>query len=1212
MQTNPQPKWQFWIDRGGTFTDIIAVKPDGEISAHKVLSENPDVYEDAALEGIRQALGLTSHDTIPSERIAAVKMGTTVATNALLERKGEPTVLAITRGLEDQLEIGTQARPDIFARKISKPGVLYSEVVSIDERIHADGTVETPLNPDNVRHDLQSAYDKGFRAIAIVLMHAYAHPTHEAEVTRIARDIGFTQVSASHDVMPLIKFVGRGDTTTVDAYLSPVLHRYVTRFLKGFSGDTESAQPLIQFMTSSGGLTQANKFRGRDAILSGPAGGIVGMVETASRAGFDHVIGFDMGGTSTDVSHYATAYERTFETEVAGVRLQTPMLRIHTVAAGGGSILHFDGQRFRVGPDSAGANPGPKCYGRGGPLTVTDANVCVGKIQPDYFPKVFGKSSNKPLDVTGTVQAFAELAHKIGSGHTAQSVADGFLKIAVENMANAIKEISVARGYDVTQYALNCFGAAGGQHACAIADTLGMNTVLIDPYSGLLSAYGMGLAKQRVTRECSIEKDLTKSNLENIFQTATEFQRECETELKDSEGPDVSVTSNIKAHLRYKGSDTSISVDLDAETASMRAAFEKQHQTEFGFISSEKPVQISMLSVSSESNPQTPPQANRNAVKNTPKPEHVDIFSNGTNLIAPVYRREHIDARTKITGPALIIEPNQTVIVEPGWSGALNTNDQLVLHRQTPRASETLGTNVDPVRLEVFNNLFKSIAEQMGEVLRKTSQSVNIKERLDFSCAIFDGQGNLVANAPHVPVHLGSMDQSVRSVIQHAKDKDGNSTLSPGDIYMLNAPYDGGTHLPDITVVTPVFDDDGEDVLFFTASRGHHEDIGGMTPGSMTPRATNINEEGVYIDPFLIAESGTFRDAAVEDLLTTHPFPARAPQKNIADLKAQVAANARGADELTQSIRKYGLAAVLAYMGHVQDNAEEAVRNLISTLESGSFETVTDQGARIAVKIDIDQKKRTARVDFSGTSPTQENNFNAPAPIARAAVLYAFRVLVDANIPINAGCLRALDIVLPQDSMLNPKHPAAVVAGNVETSQVITNCIFAALGVLASSQGTMNNLTFGNDRYQYYETLCSGSPAGIDANGTGFDGTAAVQVHMTNTRLTDPEILETRYPVLVEEFSIQRGSGGKGQWCGGDGTKRALRFLEPMSCAILSGYRDVQPFGIKGGAPGMRGRNTIKRADGATTALASCDQTDVSFGDVLIIETPTGGGFGTA
>jgi 5-oxoprolinase (ATP-hydrolysing) len=1197
-------KWQFWIDRGGTFTDVVARTPEGKILARKLLSEHPSAYRDAALEGIRQFLGVPTDAPIPSEHIASVKMGTTVATNALLERKGDATLLVITQGLKDQLEIGTQARPDIFAKKIVKPEMLYTRVVEAVERVRADGTVETPLDLTSLKTQLKEARADGIDAVAIVFMHAYAYPAHERQAAALARELGFGQVSASHAVSPLIKIVARGDTSVADAYLSPILRRYVERISSAF--DHEDTRVL--FMASSGGLKSAAMFRGRDAILSGPAGGVVGMAETSQHAGFDKVIGFDMGGTSTDVSHIAGEYERTFETQVAGVRLTVPMLRIHSVAAGGGSILTYDGARFRVGPQSAGASPGPKCYRAGGPLTVTDANLMVGKLDPAFFPKIFGPGRDEPLDSDGVRAGFAELAQQVGNERSPEEVADGFIRIAVENMANAIKKISVERGYDVTEYALNCFGSAGGQHACLIADTLGIEAVLIHPLSGLLSAYGMGLAHIRASRERSIEAPLNADTMRKIENLAFDLGSETTEELLDEgvEHDDIAIQTFM--HLRYDGADTALPIPF-SEPDIMARDFEMLHRQRFGFISPEKSIFAAAIEVEAAGGGEVAeiarPGTTLESVSETASAQVCDttrFYSSGAWRDAPVYLRKQINPGMKLMGPALLIEPNQTVVIEDGWQLEVSPRNDLVLRRSVPRPRERLGTEADPVLLEVFNNLFMSIAEQMGEALRNTAQSVNIKERLDFSCAIFDTEGHLVANAPHLPVHLGSMDRSVETIIRLRR-----SEMRPGDVYMLNAPYNGGTHLPDITVVTPVFDEQGTEILFYVASRGHHADVGGITPGSMTPRATTIEEEGVYIDNVKLVDQGRFLEDETRALLQGAKYPARQPDKNIADLKAQVAASAKGEAELHKMVAHFGLDVVKAYMQHVQNNAEASVRRLLARLSDGHFRVEMDQGTCVEVRISVDRETRTARVDFTGTSPQQANNFNAPEPVTRAAVLYTFRVMVDEPIPMNAGCLKPIEIIIPDGSMLSPTYPAAVVAGNVETSQIVTNALFAALGALGSTQGTMNNLTFGNEQVQYYETLCSGAPA-----GPGFSGAAGVHVHMTNTRLTDPEILELRYPVLLEEFSIRRGSGGVGKWNSGDGTRRVIRFLERMDCAILSSSREVPPFGLDGGAPGETGNNLVRRKNGSQEQLKGCDQTVLEPGEAIIIVTPTGGGFGHA
>ncbi|MCK8781959.1 hydantoinase B/oxoprolinase family protein [Rhizobium sp. NTR19] len=1199
-------KWDFWIDRGGTFTDIVGRRPDGTLVAHKVLSENPEAYRDAAVQGIRELLGLNAGEPIPSDLIGAVKMGTTVATNALLERKGERTLLVTTRGFRDALAIGYQARTDIFAKKIIKPELLYSGVVEVDERVRADGTVEATPDEAAVRADLQAEYDAGFRAVAIVFMHAYRYPAHEQAVATIAREIGFTQVSVSHEVSPLIKLVGRGDTTVVDAYLSPILRRYVDQVASELGADGEGG-PQLMFMQSSGGLTAARLFQGKDAILSGPAGGVVGAVETSRLAGFDRMVGFDMGGTSTDVSHYDGELERSFETEVAGVRMRAPMMSIHTVAAGGGSILHFENGRFRVGPDSAGANPGPKAYRRGGPLTVTDANVMLGKLSPELFPKIFGPNRDQPLDADAVRAAFEEMAKVVGDGRTPEDVADGFLAIAVENMANAVKKISVQRGYDVTHYALTCFGGAGGQHACLTADALGISTVLIHPFSGILSAYGMGLADIRATRQRTVSAPLAAA-LAELAPVRDELTASVLEEMASQGVTGEHADVLHRAHLRYQGTDTTLSVAV-TDAADMTAAFEAAHKKQFGFIFENRDIIFEAYEVEAigggadSSEPEFDldvaiPQAG----------EQTKFFSGGAWRDAPVHRRSDIGPGARANGPCLIVEPHQTIVVEEGWAFEITRLNHVVLKRVAELSrAKAVGTQADPVLLEVFNNLFMSIAEQMGVTLQNTASSVNIKERLDFSCAVFDENGALVANAPHMPVHLGSMDRSVETVIAANKGK-----IRPGDVFALNAPYNGGTHLPDITVVTPVFDEKGENILFYVASRGHHADVGGTAPGSMTPLATTVDEEGVLFDNVLLVDRGRFDEVGITKLLSEHPYPARNVAQNVADLRAQIAANEKGVHEMRKMIAQFGLDVVQAYMGHVQDNAEESVRRVLEKLNDAEFTYPTDQGGVIKVKITVDKEKREATVDFTGTSEQKKNNFNAPEPVTRAAVLYVFRVMVESSIPMNAGCLKPIRIIVPEGSMLKPQYPAAVVAGNVETSQHVTNALFGALGALAASQGTMNNLTFGNDTYQYYETLCSGSPAGQFNDGSGFDGTDAVHVHMTNSRLTDPEILETRYPVLLEDFHIRDNSGGKGKFSAGNGTKRTIRFLEKMDCAILSSHRTIRPHGLAGGEAGEMGRTTVRRLDGTIEELAGCDHTIIDAGEAVTVQTPTAGGFGAA
>jgi 5-oxoprolinase (ATP-hydrolysing) len=1189
-------RWQFWIDRGGTFTDVVARRPDGVLVTHKLLSENPGRYPDPAVAAIRHLLGVAPGDPVPGYRIEAVRLGTTVATNALLERKGEPTVLVITRGFRDALRIAYQNRPRLFDRQIVLPELLYSRVIEARERVSADGEVLVRLDEQHVDRALRAAYREGLRAVAVVCLHGYRFPAHEQRIGEIARRAGFTQVSLSHETSPLMKLVPRGDTTVADAYLSPVLGRYASRVTEELRG------VRLQFMQSSGGLTDASTFRGKDSVLSGPAGGIVGMARTSAAAGFDKVIGFDMGGTSTDVSHYAGEYERQYETQVAGFRMRAPMLSIHTVAAGGGSILRFDSGRYQVGPDSAGANPGPAAYRRGGPLTVTDANVMLGRIQPGHFPRVFGPGGDQPLDAETVRDRFAALAAEIGDGRGPEEVAAGFLEIAVANMANAIKKISVQRGYDVTEYVLATFGGAGGQHACAVADALGMTRILIHPYAGVLSAYGMGLADVTAMRETALEVPLGEQAGPQLQAALERLEAQARDELTGQGVPDERIRAVHRVHLRYHGTDTALVIPA-GPPETMAKAFEEAYLRRFSFLMPGKPITVEAVSVelTGASEPVAEGAAPRPSRETPARPAAARVFTGGRWARVNLCRREDLDPGDAVRGPAVIVEANATTVVEPGWTATLNDLDHLVLSRAGAAAGrQAIGTGVDPVRLEIFNNLFMSIAEQMGYRLQATAHSVNVKERLDFSCAIFDIEGNLIVNAPHMPVHLGSMGESVKQVVA-----DRRGTMKPGDAYVLNDPYHGGTHLPDITVITPVFAEDDGEILFYVASRGHHAEIGGITPCSMPAFSTRIEEEGVLIRNWLLVENGRLREAQTAQMLRSAPYPSRNPGANLADLRAQIAANEKGVRELRATVDHYGLDVVRAYMGHVQDNAEESVRRVISVLQDGCYAYELDNGAVINVTIRVDRARRTAEVDFTGTSAQLPDNFNAPSSVAMAAVLYVFRTLVDDDIPLNSGCLKPLRVIIPPGTMLSPQYPAAVVAGNVETSQAVTGALYAALGIMAEGSGTMNNLTFGNDRYQYYETVASGSGA-----GDGFAGTDVVQTHMTNSRLTDPEVLEWRYPVRVLSHEIRPGSGGPGRWRGGHGGRRRIRFLEPMTVTMLSGHRRVPPYGMAGGGPGGLGRHWIEHPDGSATSMRGRDSVTVGPGDELVLETPGGGGFG--
>jgi len=1229
-------RWQFWIDRGGTFTDIVGRTPEGQIRTLKLLSENPEQYSDAAVAGIRQLLGLALGEMISPDRVESVKMGTTVATNALLERRGARTVLVTTRGFRDALRIATQARPRLFDRHIVLPEMLYERVIEAQERVGAHGELLTALNEPALREDLRAAYDAGIRAVAIVFMHGYRFPQHELAAEALARAAGFTQVSVSHRVSPLLKLVPRGDTTAVDAYLSPILRQYVDEIAGHMAG------VRLLFMQSSGGLTDAARFHGKDAILSGPAGGIVGMVGSASAAGHERLIGFDMGGTSTDVSHYAGEYERAFDTEVAGVRVRAPMMNIHTIAAGGGSIVRFDGARLRVGPESAGANPGPASYRRDGPLTITDANVLLGRIQPEFFPAVFGPRADQRLDAQTVSRQFTELAAVVsastGRAMSAEDVAAGSLRIAIHGMANAVKRISVARGYDVTRYTLQCFGGAGGQHACLVADALGIRHIFCHPLAGVLSAYGMGLAEQTVSRDASIEHELGEPGLLEARTVVGRLREQAAVELQHQGVAGDAIRAVIRLRVRYRGTDTALACELpspslgaDAACAAIRVEFERAYRRRFAFLMPNVPLVIEAVFVECIAGGDAGRLGHPDHVPVDYRPEaqaglRMVCFTDDGPAAwrdGQLYFRDRLQPGAYLEGPAVIVESNATTVVEPGWQARLTASSNLELRR--PAAGEAGGRaeqadivgllggtgrfgrrEVDPVRLEIFNNLFMNIAEQMGLRLQNTAHSVNIKERLDFSCAVFDAAGALIANAPHMPVHLGSMSESIQSVMSR------NPKMVPGDVYVLNDPYHGGTHLPDITVVTPVFLHDAAP-SFFVASRGHHADVGGITPGSMPPFSTTIGEEGVLIDNFKLVQGGhlpkggLFREEALRELLGEGTYPARNLEQNIADLRAQIAANEKGVQELELMVRQYGRDTVEEYMRYVQDNAEECVRRVITALHDGEFTLPLDNGAVIHVAVRVNAGTRSARIDFTGTSAQLPDNFNAPRAITVAAVLYVFRTLVEDEIPLNAGCLKPLEIVVPEGCMLNPRSPAAVVAGNVETSTCVTNALCGALGVLAGSQCTMNNFTFGNALHQYYETISGGSGA-----GPGFSGTSVVQTHMTNSRLTDPEVLELRFPVRVDSYEIRAGSGGAGKWRGGNGGVRRIRFLEPMTAAILSNGRKQGAFGLAGGQAGAPGENRIERADGRTELLAATGQVDMSVGDVFVISTPGGGGYGKA
>ena len=1193
--------WNFWIDRGGTFTDIVGRAPNGYLTTHKLLSDNPRRYSDAAVQGIRDLLELGADEAIPLDKIETVKMGTTVATNALLERQGEPTLLVTTEGFADILRIGYQTRPDLFALDIKLPEMLYTEVLEVEERMSADGETLIQLDEKAARAGLQQARSQGLNSVAIVLLHGYRYTTHEARLAAIARELGFEQVSVSHEVSALMKLVPRGDTTVVDAYLSPVLRQYVAQVDEQLRHNQLS--PRLMFMQSNGGLTDAYAFQGKDALLSGPAGGVVGMARTAENANLHKLIGFDMGGTSTDVSHYAGEFERAYETEVAGIRVRSPMMDINTVAAGGGSILHFDGSRLRVGPDSAGADPGPTCYGNNGPLAITDCNVVLGKLRPEFFPAVFGADGNQALDIAATTKAFSVLAEQIteatGIQQTETSIAQGYLDIAADNMANAIKKISIERGHDVTDYALVCFGGAGGQHACMVADRLGIENIYVHPHAGVLSAVGIGLADVRQIRDETVEQTLDHDNLQQLDPRWRELELKGTEYLQNQGIEGTAQELRRRLSLRYQGSDTALLVPAST-IDEVRTAFETHHTARFGFISPQTPIIIESLQLEAVGIAEPLSVNETNSQHGDPLLGIFPTTMGDKTIDTPFLDRQNMSPDTPITGPAVLVEPNATTVIEPNWQGHVNADGDLFIERIAPQNQRpAVGTNVNPVQLEIFNNLFMNIAEQMGVVLENTAVSVNIKERLDFSCAIFDPDGELIANAPHLPIHLGSMSEAIKSVIAN------NPQMEPGDVYVLNAPYNGGTHLPDITVVKPIFDETTGERIFYVASRGHHSDIGGIVPGSAPADSTTIDEEGLVLDNVLLVQGGRFLEQEIRNLLTAGPWPARNPDQNVADLKAQVAACERGATELHNVIDHYGLDVVHAYMGHVMENAEESVRRVIAALNDCEFVGEMDDGNQIAVSIKVDLAERSAVIDFAGTSDQHPGNFNAPKAVCRSAVLYVFRCMVNDAIPLNAGCLVPLDIRIPDPSMISPHSPAAVIAGNVETSQLLVDTLFGALGVIAGSQGTMNNFIWGNDEHQYYETICGGAGATPSA-----DGASAVHTHMTNTRLTDPEILEWRHPVRVQHFKVRRNSGGLGAQLGGDGVVRRLQFLEPMTVNVLSSRRKVAPYGVDGGQSGLVGVNRLLRADGTTKELPGSTRVEVEPADCFEIETPGGGGFG--
>ncbi len=1181
--------WTFWVDRGGTFTDVIGVSPAGEEHTLKLLSAS-NAYEDAAVEAMRRLLGAGLGAPFPAERVKAIKIGTTVATNALLERRGAKTLFITTAGFADALEIGDQTRPELFALAIRRPPPLYAGVIEADERLAADGTVARPLDEAALERAIEAAAGDGCESAAIAFLHSDLNGEHEARAAAIAGRAGLVGLSLSHEVSPLPKFVPRAETTVADAYLTPVLEAYARRLREL----TEGA-PLF-FMTSAGALVSAGAFRGRDAVVSGPAGGVVGVARTAEAAKAGAVLGLDMGGTSTDVCRFAGALERRDHTTVASVNLRAPRLDVETVAAGGGSILAFDGLRARVGPQSAGAAPGPAAYGLGGPPTVTDANLVLGRLDAAFFPSVFGPKGDAPLDVAAARSALAGLAQAMGA-LSAETAAAGFVAVAVEQAAAAIRRISTERGFDPREHALVAFGGAAGQVACQVAEALDIGEVLCPRYASVLSAWGVGQARLRAIRQSGLERALDERGLAGAVILADALIEQARGALTAQGGVAGGVEKRLA--IRYAESSTPVVLPMSSP-AEARLAFEAAHQRLFGFTEPGQTIMIDSVEVEvSEAVIRVPPAAQRRDDRSEdpplPRAGRLARLAPGAVLADEV--------RAPIEGPRLIVRGDTQIWLAEGWRANPAAEGLLRLTRTAaggaPRELDL--TRPDPVTLELFNRRFMGVAEAMGAALERTARSVNIKERLDFSCALFDADGGLVANAPHMPVHLGSMGASVRAV--HAR----HPRQEPGQAFALNNPYGGGTHLPDITVVMPVFIGGVEEPDFFVAARGHHADVGGVQPGSMPPFSTSIDEEGVFLDALPIMAAGRFLEDETRAALAAGPWPARSPDRNVGDLKAQIAACQAGASAVGEMIAAHGALTVSRYMAFVQANAEASVRRAVGKLGEGAARVPIDGGGEIVLRVTVDAAAGEAVLDFTASSDQLPSNFNAPSSIVDAAALYVFRTLVDDEIPLNAGCLAPLNVKVRHGSMLDPERPAAVVAGNVETSQHIVDALYGALGVMAGSQGTMNNFTFGDETRQYYETICGGVGA-----TAGAAGASSVHSHMTNSRLTDPEILERRFPVRVERFAIRRGSGGAGLHPGGDGATRRIRFLEPMDAALLSTRREHAPRGLAGGADGAGGTQRLIRADGTVMPLPGCFAVTVEAGDAIEIDTPGGGGFGAA
>ncbi|XP_054270976.1 5-oxoprolinase-like [Macrosteles quadrilineatus] len=1245
-------KFKFAIDRGGTFTDIYAQCPNGKIRVMKLLSVDPDNYPDAPREGIRRILEeetgilMPSSEKIDGSLIEWIRMGTTVATNALLERKGERMALLVTKGFKDVLFIGNQARPKIFDLEIVMPGVLYEEVIEVDCRVipalddkcqlkhqypRVVGKTGEPflitktLNENELLKQLAELRERGIKSLAVVLMHSYTCVEDELLVGKLADQSGFDHVSLSHQIMPMVRIVPRGFTACADAYLTPHIKKYVQGFASGFKDELKGVNVL--FMQSDGGLTPMDMFNGSRAVLSGPAGGVVGYAVTTP--GPDPVIGFDMGGTSTDVSRYAGTYEHVFESTTAGVTIQAPQLDVNTVAAGGGSCLFFRSGLFVVGPESAGAHPGPVCYCKGGPLTVTDANLVLGRLLPHYFPKIFGPEGKRPLDKDATVREFTKLTQEINKfletqKHspelmTVEEVAMGFIRVANEAMCRPIRALTQAKGYDTQQHTLACFGGAGAQHACAVARALGMTRVAIHKYAGILSAFGMACADVVQEAQVPAAKTYQPDSFPYLDEQLTALAGQCASKLKAQGFSATQIVTEPYLHLRYAGTDCALmcgpAQDSDSP-ATKHGDFEKtfldRYQSEFGFTIPDRTIVVDDIRVRGIGKSLTRPDYQ---IEKAFEPPAVDtttaVYFEGHGYTAtPVYLMSGLRGGHQIAGPAVIMDQLSTILVEPDCSASVTDSGDLIIHIGSGQR-KLIGTDLDPIQLSIFSHRFMSIAEQMGRVLQRTSISTNIKERLDFSCALFGPDGGLVSNAPHIPVHLGAMQETVQYQMKVVGDN-----FKEGDVILSNHPKAGGSHLPDLTVITPVFYKTVDKPVFFVASRGHHADIGGITPGSMPPHSKSLQEEGATFKSFMLVKQGRFCEAEVtEALMAPGKIPGssgtRNLKDNLSDLKAQIAANQKGINLMRELIDFYGLEVVQAYMGHIQHNAELAVRDMlrdIARATPGHQLTATeylDDGSPISLTVTLDEQSGSAVCDFSGTGPEVWGNCNAPRAITLSALIYCLRCMVGRDVPLNQGCLNPVKTVIPVGSLLDPSDNAGVVGGNVQTSQRIVDVVFKAFKTCAASQGCMNNVTFGQEGWGYYETVAGGAGAGPD-----WHGRSGVHTHMTNTRITDPEVLEVRYPVELQRFSLRPGSGGGGRYRGGDGVIRELRFRASMTLSILTERRVFSPYGLEGGMPGAKGLNLMIKSDGRVIYLGSKTAINVEPGDVFQLLTPGGGGWG--